>query len=70
MTKTEYEILKLQQEKAELNRKIAILELRREETERKLAMSTRQSVANEVSQFLLDVGFEDASKAVDCEYEL
>lgn len=30
----------------------------------------RQTIANEVSQFLQDAGFEDASKAVDCEFEL
>lgn len=32
--------------------------------------STRQFIANEISQFLQDAGFEEASKAVDCEYEL
>lgn len=32
--------------------------------------NARQIIANEVSQFLQDAGFEDASKAVDCEFEL
>ena len=32
--------------------------------------NARQTIANEVSQFLQDAGFEDASKAVDCEFEL
>ena len=32
--------------------------------------SVRQFIANEVSQFLQDAGFEEASKAVDCEFEL
>ena len=32
--------------------------------------TVRQFIANEISQFLQDAGFEDASKAVDCEYEL
>ena len=35
-----------------------------------LERSPRQFIANEVSQFLQDAGFEEASKAVDCEYEL
>lgn len=32
--------------------------------------NARQIIANEVSRFLQDAGFEDASKAVDCEFEL
>lgn len=32
--------------------------------------TVRKFIANEISQFLQDAGFEDASKAVDCEYEL
>ena len=32
--------------------------------------NARQTIANEVSQFLQDAGFEDASKAEDCEFEL
>ena len=74
MTKKEYEILKLRQQKAELTGKIDVLTIRRDEIERKLmqlsAYSTRQFIANEISQFLQDAGFEEASKAVDCEYEL
>lgn len=30
----------------------------------------RQTIIDEVSQFLQDAGFEEASKAVDCEFEL
>lgn len=74
MTKKEYEILKLQQHKAELTGKIDALTIRRDEIERKLMQlstySTRQFIANEISQFLQDAGFEEASKAIDCEYEL
>lgn len=36
----------------------------------KMYDNARQIIANEVSQFLQDAGFEDASKAVDCEFEL
>lgn len=32
--------------------------------------NARQIIADEVSQFLQDAGFEEASKAVDCEFEL
>lgn len=32
--------------------------------------NARQTIANEVSQFLQDAGYEDASKAVDCEFDL
>lgn len=32
--------------------------------------NVRQIIANEVSQFLQDAGFEAASKAVDCEFDL
>lgn len=74
MTKKECEILRLQQQKAELTGKIDVLTIRRDAIERKLkqlsAYSARQFIANEISQFLQDVGFEDASKAIDCEYEL
>lgn len=74
MAKKEYEILRLQQQKAELTGKIDVLTIRRDAIERKLMQfstySTRQFIANEISQFLQDAGFEDASKAVDCEYEL
>lgn len=74
MTKKECEILRLQQQKAELTGKIDVLTIRRDAIERKLkqlsAYSTRQFIANEISQFLQDAGFEDASKAIDCEYEL
>lgn len=32
--------------------------------------NVRKTIANEVSQFLQDAGFEEASKAVDCEFDL
>lgn len=74
MTKTDFETLKLQREKAELNGKIDALTIRRDAIEHKLAeikgYSARQFIASEVSQFLQDAGFEEASKAVDCEFEL
>lgn len=38
--------------------------------EQKLGYSEKEAVINEVSQFLQDAGYEDASKAVDCEYDL
>lgn len=37
---------------------------------KELTYDARQTIANEVSQFLQDAGFEEASKAVDCEFEL
>lgn len=37
---------------------------------KELTYDARQTIANEISQFLQDMGYEDASKAVDCEFEL
>lgn len=37
---------------------------------KELTYDARQTIANEISQFLQDAGFEEASKAVDCEFEL
>lgn len=76
MNINDYEYLnqKLQEQKAELNGKIDALAIKLGALERDLTQRTtytpRQFIASEVSQFLLDAGFEEASKAVDCEFEL
>ncbi len=74
MTKTDFETLKLQREKAELNGKIDALTIRRDAIEHKLAEikghSVRQFIAEEIVRFLREAGFEEAAEAVGEEYEL
>ena len=73
MVKTDFETLKLQREKAEINGKIDALTIRRDAIEHKLAeikgYSVRQFIAEEVVRFLLDTGYIEAAEAVAKEYE-
>ena len=74
MTRNDFETLKLQREKAEINGKIDALTIRRDVIERKLAevkgYSARQFIAEEIVRFLREAGFEEAAGAVGEEYEL
>lgn len=74
MTKTDFETLKLQREKAELNGKIDALTIRRDVIEHKLAeikgYSVRQFIAEEIVRFLLDTGYVEAAETVAKEYEI
>lgn len=74
MTKTDFEILKLQREKAELNGKIDALTIRRDAIEHKLTeikgYSVRQFIAEEIVRFLLDTGYVEAAEVVAKEYEI
>lgn len=74
MTKTDFETLKLQREKAEINGKIDALTIRRDAIEHKLAeikgYSVRQFIAEEIVRFLLDTGYVEAAEAVAKEYEI
>lgn len=74
MTRNDFETLKLQREKAELNGKIDALTIRRDAIEHKLAeikgYSVRQFIAEEIVRFLLDTGYVEAAEAVAKEYEI
>lgn len=74
MTRNDFETLKLQREKAEINGKIDALTIRRDAIEHKLAeikgYSVRQFIAEEIVRFLLDTGYVGAAEAVAKEYEI
>lgn len=74
MTRNDFETLKLQREKAEINGKIDALTIRRDAIEHKLAEikghSVRQFIAEEIVHFLLDTGYVEAAEAVAKEYEI
>lgn len=74
MTRNDFETLKLQREKAELNGKIDALTIRRDVIEHKLAeikgYSVRQFIAEEIVRFLLDTGYVEAAEVVAKEYEI
>lgn len=74
MTRNDFETLKLQREKAELNGKIDALTIRRDAIEHKLAeikgYSVRQFIAEEIVRFLLDTGYVEAAEVVAKEYEI
>lgn len=74
MTRNDFETLKLQREKAEINGKIDALTIRRDAIEHKLAeikdYSTRQFIAEEIVRFLLDTGYVEAAEVVAKEYEI
>ena len=74
MTRNDFETLKLQREKAEINGKIDALTIRRDAVEHKLAEikghSVRQFIAEEIVRFLLDTGYVEAAEAVAKEYEI
>lgn len=74
MTRNDFETLKLQREKAEINGKIDALTIRRDAIEHKLAeikgYSVRQFIAEEIVRFLLDMGYVEAAETVAKEYEI
>lgn len=74
MTRNDFETLKLQREKAEINGKIDALTIRRDVIEHKLAevkgYSARQFIAEEIVRFLLDTGYVEAAEVVAKEYEI
>lgn len=74
MTRNDFETLKLQREKAEINGKIDALTIRRDAIEHKLAeikdYSARQFIAEEIVRFLLDMGYVEAAEVVAKEYEI
>lgn len=59
---------------AQIKEKSPVISLDNTQTEYKksnvIYEELRKSIIDEVSQFLNDAGFEDASKAIDCKYEL